>query len=258
MGASAGRSLLLTVALFVPAIALAQVDLKPTPAPTVTAESTSWYQVKAPIIFGGNTYYPAGAQIFFNGNEMVRSGYYQSVPVYTRTTEAPFSRIYVPLPGNLLQPYERRREGELAGTVGTSTPSFPVERSSDPVRDATASGPPQASGPPTGLSPLPSATDAPSATGPASSTPGTSSGPQTTRAKAPSKRAGVTVVYIEYGGRKWYSNGPTVEFSPSRFKAIGEYHGLPVYADRKGTSEKIYIPVEQGADSLLAPYSRRR
>ena len=73
------------------------------------------------------------------------------------------------------------------------------------------------------------------------------------------KRAdGVTIVYIEYGGRKWYSSGPTVEYSPSRFTVIGKYHDLPVYGDRRDKSGKIYIPVEKGADSLLAPYARRR
>jgi hypothetical protein len=258
MCVSTGRSWLLAVTLFVPSIAVAQVDLRPTPTPTVTADNASWYQLKEAIIFAGNTYYPAGAQVFFNGNEMVRSGSYRGVPLYTRTTEEPYSKVYAPLPGNLLQPYERRREGELAGTVGTSTPSFPVDRSTDPVSDVIAGGSPQAAGPPTGLSPLSSVVDAAPVNAGTAPTPPAATPPQPTRAKASPKRASVTIVYIEYDGRKWYSSGPTVEYRSSRFTSIGTYHGLPVYADRNDKSGTIYVPVEKATPSLLAPYSRRK
>ena len=30
-----------------------------------------------------------------------------------------------------MRPYERRREGELAGTVGSRPPSFPIQRDGD-------------------------------------------------------------------------------------------------------------------------------
>jgi hypothetical protein len=258
MCAPVRRSLLLALTLLVPSIAVAQVDLKPTPAPTITAEGAPWYQFKEPVIFGGNTYYPAGAQVFFNGNEMVRSGYYRGVPVYTRTTEGPNSKLYVPLPGKLLQPYERRREGELAGTVGTSTPSFPVERSTDPVSDATAGGSPQASGPPTSLTPPPAASDVPAGNVRPTATSDATPPSPAPRTKPSRKRPAVTIVYIEYDSRKWYSSGPTVEYQPSRFRVIGKYHDLPVYADRTDKTGTIFIPVENSPDALLAPYSRKR
>lgn len=256
MWVSIGRSLLLTGTLLVPSSAFAQVDLKPTPAPTTTAESAAWYQNKDAIVFAGNIYYPAGAQIFFNGNEMVRSGYFRGVPVYTRAAEEPYSKVYVPLPGNLMQPYERRREGELAGTVGTSTPSFPVQRSSDPVRDENAGGAPQAAGPPTGVVPV-SVTEPQPPNAAVTATPVAAAPPAPVRARPRSKRPAVTDVYIEYGGRKWYSSGPTVEYTAARFRAVGTYHDLPVYVDRKSRSGTIYVPVEKATPSLLAPYARK-
>jgi hypothetical protein len=260
MCASAGRSALVAILLLVSSTAFGQIDLKPTPAPTITAESASWYQSKEPITFAGNTYYPAGAQEFFNGNEMVRSGYYRGVPIYTRTTEEPFSKVYVPLAEKSMQPYERRREGELAGTVGGSAPSFPVGRSTDPEPDATAGGPPQAAGPPTGVAPEPIPAVVSSPPSPRSTSSGASANPSPKRTKVVTakKPAGLNAVFVEYGGRKWFSNGGTVEYSASRFKAIGKYHDLPVYADRKDKGGTIYIPVENSPDALLAPYTSRK
>ena len=40
---------------------------------------------------------PPVRRSFFNGNEMVRSGFYRGVPIYTRTTEEPYSKVFVPL-----------------------------------------------------------------------------------------------------------------------------------------------------------------
>ena len=100
--------------------AAAQSVLRPTPQPIVTAENEPWYLSGEPITYAGNLYYPAGAQVFFNPNEMVRSGFHMGVPLYTRTTIEPFSVVYVPLAGGRMQPYERPRAGELAGTSGLS------------------------------------------------------------------------------------------------------------------------------------------
>lgn len=259
-----GRSLVVAAALLVSSTAFAQVDLKPTPAPTTTAENAAWYQAKEPIAFAGSTYYPAGAQEFFNGNEMVRSGYFRGVPIYTRTTQEPNSKVYVPIAGKLMQPYERRREGELAGTVGGSAPSFPVQRSADPVSDAAAGGPPQAAGPPTGVSVEPPAADVsvpPTPTPPSTSSTrrvAPTSTPKRTKIVTAGKPAGLNAVFVEFSGRKWFSSGGTVEYSASRFRAIGQYHDLPVYADRMDKTGTIYIPVENSPNALLAPYSRRQ
>jgi hypothetical protein len=106
--------------------AIAQIQLRRTPPPLVIADLETWYLEGRPITHAGIVYFSAGPQIHFNGNEMVRSGFFQGVPLYSRTTLEPYSFVFVPLSGGLMQPYERRRAGDLAGTTGSTAPSFPV------------------------------------------------------------------------------------------------------------------------------------
>ena len=120
------RGLFIAFALFVAAPASAQVHSRPTDPPIVTAENESWYRLAEPLQFAGDLYYPAGARVFFNGNTMVRTGHYNGVPFYADTTIEPYSIVYVPIPRGLMQPYERLRRGDLAGTTGSRAPSFPV------------------------------------------------------------------------------------------------------------------------------------
>ena len=75
----------------------------------MTAANESWYQLREPVQFAGDLYYPAGATVFFNGNHMVRTGHYNGVPLYADTTVEPYSVVLVPVSRGLLQPYERRR-----------------------------------------------------------------------------------------------------------------------------------------------------
>jgi hypothetical protein len=105
----------------------AQVDMQPTPPPRVSAASEEWYVNRVPIVIDGDNYYFAGAVRPFNGDEMVRSGFFGSIPIYVDVTIEPFSVVYVPIGGGLLQPYERKRTGQIAGTEGSRTPSFPVQ-----------------------------------------------------------------------------------------------------------------------------------
>ena len=125
----------------------AQMTMRPTPYPVVTAEDERWLLSGEPITSDGVVYYPTGAQVYFNPYEMVRSGYYRGVPLYSKTTLEPYSVVFVPLPGGLMQPYERRREGDVAGTAGSTVPSFPVTRDVEGT-----SGLIEAPGPPTSLS----------------------------------------------------------------------------------------------------------
>ena len=78
-------------------IVTAQINIRPTPAPAITAENEGWYQRGEPIVFAGNLYYRAGAAIHFNPDEMVRSGAFEGVPLYTRTTIEPYSVVFVPI-----------------------------------------------------------------------------------------------------------------------------------------------------------------
>lgn len=93
---------LLTFALIPPAFA--QMNMQPTRPPLVTAENERWYQAGEPVMFAGNIYYPAGAATHFNANEMIRSGSYRGIPLYTRTTIEPYSVVFVPIAGGLMQP----------------------------------------------------------------------------------------------------------------------------------------------------------
>ena len=117
-------------------------SVQPTPAPAVTAENEPWFVSRAPLLFGGTLYFPAGPQVHFNQNEMVRTGFYGAVPVYVRTTLEPRSVIFVPLSGGVMQPYERRRSGELAGTEGSRGAVVPdrERRGADSFAAADAPG----------------------------------------------------------------------------------------------------------------------
>jgi hypothetical protein len=243
-----------------PMTSVAQIDVRPTPSPTVTADNAAWFERKEPIFVAGNWYYPAGPQIHFIPNEMVRSGYYRGVPLYTRNTIEPYSIVYVPLSGGVMQPYERRRTGELAGTVGTTTPSFPVDRFSDLVGNEDASLP-QAAGPPTGvaLSPdrVPTLGSFDNAEVRTTTTTGRVESPPSRPPTSAIKPTGLNGVYIEYAGRKWFSRGRAVQLDATRFVVIGRYDGFPVYAERNGTRNTIYVPSAASAPTLLAPYSLR-
>src|SRR5258705_6032953 len=109
----------------VPAHAAPQIQTRQTDLPIVTAENESWYVNGEPIQFAGDLFYQAGADVFFNGNTMVRSGNFNGVPLYTDTTREPYSVVFVPIGRGLMQPYERPRQGNLAGTTASRTPSFP-------------------------------------------------------------------------------------------------------------------------------------
>src|SRR5687767_7396973 len=132
------RSLVAVFFLFIAAApAAAQVISRPTDPPIVTAENDSWYRLREPVQFAGDFYYPAGATVFFDGNRMARTGHYNGVPLYADTTIEPYSIVFVPIGRGMLQPYERVRSGDLAGTSGSRASSFPAQTA--PVRrDAPA------------------------------------------------------------------------------------------------------------------------
>src|SRR5262245_11140889 len=91
----------------------AQIMQHPTPPPAVTAANAGWYQRGEPIFYAGAYYFPAGANVFFDGKVMSRTGTYEGVPLYEDSTIVPYSIVYVPIAGKMLRPYERRRDGDL-------------------------------------------------------------------------------------------------------------------------------------------------
>lgn len=265
--------------LFGAAIASAQ----PTSLPTVTAESESWYLAGEPLLHDGNVYYPRGAAVHFNRSEFVRTGFYRGIPLYSRTTLEPFSMMFVPLAGGLMQPYERLRVGEVVGTTGSLGASLPVPVGSDERRErrglnmTTTTA--QAAGPPTGLAgpvdiegnprlnTLPVATTAetlPRAVGTAGTTTPSVVGtpgrvvvmPRPQSLVTAARPTGANGISVAFDNARWFSSGHTADFDPAVFRQVGEYGGLPVYV-RQGEVRTIYIPVASGVGGTLARYSRR-
>lgn len=250
------------IALLATATASAQVNYQPTRAPMVTAEAEAWYLAGEPVMYAGILFYPAGPQVHFNPNEMVRSGFFHAIPLYTRTTIEPYSIVFVPLRGGLMQPYERRRSGDVAGTVGSSMPSFPVVRSSEPSGESM----PQAAAPPAFFETSAADRSAAPAAGvivpPAEPAPAIGSTGRiypAPRTAAPPARApqGANALFIDFGGRRWFSEGPATPLTRTQAVRIGEHHGFAVYAAPGGDPAEIFLPVSKDADDFVARYVRR-
>lgn len=254
--------LFLSMALLMPNVGTAQVLLLPTPSPEVNAASADWQIRGDPIFYAGNYYYRTGPSIFFDGNTMVRTGVYQGIPLYADRTLEPYSIVFVPIGRNLMRPYERLREGELAGTVGSRTPSFPIQRDGDL---SVRSRPGGLVAPPVRYEPevLPEALRAVGTTSVLESrlaadsrtrvVKATPSPPVTSYVPRATSNDGV---WIEYDGARWYSAGRSVGFDPDRFVPLGNYRGFIVYREKIAAGgDTIFVTVVP--DGPVAPYSRR-
>ena len=222
----------------------AQVLDRPTPRPTRTAVNQEWFLERAPICVSGDYYHPAGASVFFDQNTMVMIGFYGSVPLYADTTLEPHSLVFVPVGRGLMQPYERRRAGDIVGTTGSRAPSFPVQRDGEamlghlPDYDITTAAPPVVA-----TRGIPEPDDAIPAPLPGHGVLRT--------ARIPSMADGV---WILFQNARWYAAGPAVVFDPTAFERVGEYETFSVFRARHGTGDVIFIPSREG---LVAPYAKR-
>jgi hypothetical protein len=254
--------LVFVLAAMTATVASAQVQSRPTEAPLVTAENEAWYVHGDPVQFAGSTYYRAGASIFFDGNRMVRTGSFNSVPLYADTTVEPFSLLYVPIGRNLMQPYERPRSGDLAGTVGSRAPSFPV--SAQPTSSSMAMSPSA----PTSLIPV-LLDDAVGGGGdgvartrlPIAATPDAPAAAEAVRETYPAAtpealQAVRQQVWVEFRGQKWVPAGPAIQLAGSGLVRSAEYAGFPVYTDPAGSAgARIYLPALGG---LVTPYDLKQ
>jgi hypothetical protein len=247
---------------------LAQVNIQPTPAPAVTAENEAWYKDGDPIMFAGNLYYRAGPAIHFIANEMVRSAFHEGIPLYSRTTIEPYSVVFVPMAGGMMQPYERRRTGDLAGTSGSSVAALPVDMPSVSAPPATpllqAAAPPMLGStapaevssvgrePVDSREPQVEAGNRPSSP-PIGTTGRVGSSPRSSLRVRPGSANGI---FVEYKEERWFSSGPPIARDSRAFKQIGEFGGFPVYVAPQAGDSTIYIPVARGVDAL-APFSKR-
>ncbi|MGH9314599.1 MAG: hypothetical protein ACRD1S_15555 [Vicinamibacterales bacterium] len=241
-------------ATFVSGFAAAQVMSLPTPPPSVAADSADWYRAGEPIPYGDSLYYPAGAIRHFDANRLVRSGAHRGVPLYTDKFLEPYGRIFVPLSGGLVQPYERRREGNLSGTTGNQAPSFPVAISAEAARTAASGAGATPAEPARTVEPARADDGAVSENRPSDR----SGAIGTTGVTRPApgltslvKPTGLNAVFVTYQGSRWRPAGPAVEFSEARFRAVEDYQGFPVFVARDGDARMIYLPSRAG---MLTPY----
>jgi len=252
--------------------AAAQVLARPTEAPQVSAAGEAWYQLREPIQYAGELYYPAGAAIFFNGNSMVRTGHYNGVPLYADATRDPYSVVYVPIGGGQLKPYERLRRGDLAGTTGTTLPSFPIALRPDGPVTAMAAGAP--TNLPLSVGAIGAFT--PEVTPPVVFVPAVSTAAPACSCEQAAATAAAAVaavppvptdrvavlsvrrpdnndgVWVRFDGATWVSTG-VAEPLTTAFTQVGELAGFPVYRKQDGGSV-IYLESRGG---VLAPYRRK-
>jgi hypothetical protein len=135
---------------------------------------------------------------------MVQTGVFDRVPIYSDATLEPYSVVYVPVGRAIMRAYERRRDGELAGTSGSRTPTFPVA----PV--ATFEPPPERTAATAGTA-VGSTLWLPAAPEPVASR------PTHARIESVPRPHATDGIWIQFNGAKWYSNGEAVAYSPTRF-----------------------------------------
>ncbi len=245
----------------------AQVYLFPTPPPRVTAEA-DWQINGEPIYFDGIFYYRTGPTVFFDGSVMVQSGVYKGIPIYQDVTVEPYSIFYVPVGGKLMRPYERRRAGELAGTTGSHTPSFPVDLE---VEAPEAPDVMEVQTPPilgtVGRVPLPfqrqdgvcaemarSMCECWMAARRGEAGAIVTQNPEPTTIESIPPPSGNLGIWIDFDGARWFSAGRAVPYDADRFVPSGIYRGFPVYRVQGGRDNEIFVTVT--TDGLLAPYRR--
>ncbi|HVJ27162.1 MAG TPA: hypothetical protein VM493_06440 [Vicinamibacterales bacterium] len=264
-------SLVLTLSLSAlsSSLASAQVVIQPTPNPTVTAENEPWYLSGEPVTHAGNLYYPAGPRVFFNPNEMVRSGFHMGIPLYTRTTIEPYSVVYLPVGPGVLQPYERPRTGALAetsGSIASSLRAMPITSSQGaygPILQAAGAASQTTTEIPVYV-PMPVGTagtaggtePSPVAVAPAQRGPAPVWRPMHTRIGGVPQ--GSNSIFIEFEGERWYKAGAARAIDTARMARAGTYAGIPVWSEQGTTDGIIYVPVTQQGGSLVVPYSRKR
>ncbi len=258
---------LILVALLVSTSAFAQVQSRPTDPPLVSAAAESWYQLREPMVMGNDVYYHAGAAVFFNGNVMVRTGHYNGVPLYSDATMEPYSVLYVPIGRGQMQPYERKRQGPLAGMAGSRLSGFPLRLLGDPGTVVTATAPTQlpftagaivSYTPETiSFSPAPLPLPVPIAAAPVVvATAIDVAPPAEFIAKvilSPTRAENNDGVWLRFENARWVSSG-RAEPRTGVFTQVGTYEGFPVLRRPGGALDQIFIP---SRDGLVAPYRRK-
>lgn len=228
----------------VPPVATAQVVMRSEPAPARAAGETDWYRTGEPVQHRGELFFPGGAQTFFQKDVMVLVGEFRGVPLYADPTLETGSIIYVPVEGALMQPYEKLRAGELAGTSGSRMPAYPATTSTEllvvPQAVATSG---------TRVPPEPIGDLAPAAETALAGAPPAAPRAEVIAPDRPGAARG-TGIWIEWNGSAWNAAGPAVRVG-AQMTRIGTYNGRAVFSGPDART--IWIETAQG---LVTPWSR--
>lgn len=264
----AQRFAIAALLMVAPTAASAQMIWQPAAPPPVTAENTSWFAAGGPVVWNGALYYPVGTPRALNRYEMVNSGSYRGIPLYTDPMLEPNSTVFVPLAGERVQPYERPGAGRLAGTQGRpSPPPTDVDALGDPGVAQAAAAPAMAPpyDPATVVFPMTApvviVTNPPAMVDTRRSAPPVAVGTSGRSVAASPARPVTTVVpptganaiWIEYDGRRWYAAKRSIAYNASLLNQVGTYHGWTVYSP-KSDPTVIYVASVPGR---LAAYKRR-
>lgn len=244
----------------------AQVYSLPHSSPRVTAARASWQIQRKPLFHAGHVYYATGPTEFFDGRVMVRTGTYEGVPLYENATIEPHSVVYVPIGGNLVRPYERKRDRDLVGTVGSRVPSFPIQRDIelksydfwlyDPaVTEAEVADDSRGA---QWYWPTPvdrSAVSSNQPLAPLSGQTRTVSSPTPPPAQGKPRETTNAGAYILFKGARYFTSGRAVTHDIQRFARIGDVGSAAVYSESGGADDTVFIEVVPGGP--LAPYTKR-
>ena len=261
------RAQRLAIAAFltvVPSVAGAQIIWQPAAPPPVTAENLSWFIAGEPVVWNGALYYPVGTPRALNRYEMVRSGSYRGISLYTDPMLEPNSTVFVPIAGQRVQAYERPGTGMMAGTQGRpSLPPTDIDALGNPGIAQAPAGPAMAPpyDPATVAPPVVIVTNRPAMVDTAPPAPpmpvGTSGRSAAVTPARPvttvNPPTGANTIWIEYEGRRWYAAGKSIAYNAALLNEVGTYRGWPVYSPKNDASV-IYVPSAAGR---LSVYKRR-
>jgi hypothetical protein len=233
------RALPFVFAVVLSATAQAQIIWQPTPPPLVTAENTTWFSRGAPVEWNGDLYYQDGVPRFFNAYEMVRSGVFRGIPLYSDTMLEPNSIVFVPISGGRMQPYKRppvpQNMGPLPATPDAGLNQAPAAPSFAPAYEL----------------PSPAEPAIPAVVGTTGRSIATVAPTGVVETVQPP--AGVNNIWVNFDGRRWFLDGKAVPYEAARLTQAGTYYGWTVYR-RDRDASRIYIPTTAGR---LAPYKAR-
>jgi hypothetical protein len=194
------------------------------PNPDYVAATADWQINNEPIVAQGLTYYPTRETRMFDGQVMSQIDVFRGVAIYADVSMPPFILAYVPLTPTRMRTYERGPDGDNRFISGRGrTDIGPVATSGSetfaPVIIEAPSAPPA----PTGVESIP-------------------------------RPRGTTGIWVEFNGARWYNDGAAQAYMAERFVRAGDYHGFPVYRERGGAADRIWIAAVTGGP--LTPYTK--